>query len=196
MGVPVVRPSNTPERMRTWSPSRRWLTKCEVPVRRRSTSCCRSASLNSSPGGQPSTMHPSAGPWLSPKVVTVKSLPILLPDMVLPSVRRELFAREEEHPSPAALELKPQEGQAREGAPQRALGVAHFHHQQSPGAQVPCRLAQYHAYRVEAAAPGGERHARFVPVLRRQAAQLACPYVGRVRHDDIVAAAPEGAEVI
>ena len=83
MGVPVVRPSKTPERMRTWSPSRRWLTNCEVPVRRRSTSCCRSASLSSSPGGQPSTMHPSAGPWLSPKVVTVNNLPMLLPDMLI-----------------------------------------------------------------------------------------------------------------
>jgi hypothetical protein len=54
--------------MRTASCSRRWLTNCEVPVRRRSTSRCRSASVSSSPGGQPSTMQPSAGPWLSPKV--------------------------------------------------------------------------------------------------------------------------------
>src|SRR5262249_58131783 len=34
------------------------------------------------PGGQPSTMQPMAGPWLSPKVVTVKSLPMELPDML------------------------------------------------------------------------------------------------------------------
>ena len=34
------------------------------------------------PGGQPSTMHPMAGPWLSPKVVTEKSLPMVLPDML------------------------------------------------------------------------------------------------------------------
>ena len=36
MGVPVVTPSNTPERMRISSPSLRWLTNCDVPVRRRS----------------------------------------------------------------------------------------------------------------------------------------------------------------
>ena len=30
---------------------------------------------NASPGGQPSTTQPIAGPWLSPKVVTVKSFP-------------------------------------------------------------------------------------------------------------------------
>src|SRR5262249_29586167 len=81
IGVPVVRPSKTPERIRTWSPSRRWLTKWEVPVRRRSTSACRSDSARAIPGGQPSTIQPMAGPWLSPNVVTVNSLPIVLPDM-------------------------------------------------------------------------------------------------------------------
>ena len=34
------------------------------------------------PGGQPSTTQPIAGPWLSPKVVTRKSVPIVLPDML------------------------------------------------------------------------------------------------------------------
>ena len=45
---------------------------------------------SSSPGGQPSTMQPSAGPWLSPKVVTVNSLPMELPDIRL---RPSLTAR-------------------------------------------------------------------------------------------------------
>jgi hypothetical protein len=40
-----------------------------------------SASLSAIPGGQPSTTHPMAGPWLSPKDVTVKSLPSVLPDI-------------------------------------------------------------------------------------------------------------------
>ena len=31
------------------------------------------------PGGQPSTTQPIAGPWLSPKDVTVKTRPIVLP---------------------------------------------------------------------------------------------------------------------
>src|SRR5512142_833755 len=34
-----------------------------------------SASESASPGGQPSITQPIAGPWLSPKVVTVNSLP-------------------------------------------------------------------------------------------------------------------------
>src|SRR6478752_1997751 len=34
-----------------------------------------------SPGGQPSTTQPIAGPWLSPKVVTLRSLPNVLLDM-------------------------------------------------------------------------------------------------------------------
>ena len=57
----------------------------DVPARRNSRSCCRSASDNSSPGGQPSTTQPIAGPWLSPKVVTRKRWPKVLNDIeVLP----------------------------------------------------------------------------------------------------------------
>ena len=41
-----------------------------------------SASESAIPGGQPSTTQPIAGPWLSPNVVTVKSVPRVLPDMV------------------------------------------------------------------------------------------------------------------
>jgi hypothetical protein len=36
-GVPVVRPSNTPDRMRTWSGSRRCVVKRLVPGRRLSS---------------------------------------------------------------------------------------------------------------------------------------------------------------
>ena len=34
------------------------------------------------PGGQPSTTQPSAGPWLSPKVVTRNKWPKVLKDML------------------------------------------------------------------------------------------------------------------
>jgi hypothetical protein len=34
------------------------------------------------PGGQPSTTHPIAGPWLSPKEVTQNNFPSVLPDTV------------------------------------------------------------------------------------------------------------------
>jgi hypothetical protein len=82
IGVPVVRPSNTPERISTVSLSRRWVTWREVPGLRRSRSFWMSASASARPGGQPSTTQPIAGPWLSPKEVTQKSLPRVLPDMV------------------------------------------------------------------------------------------------------------------
>src|SRR5580658_269936 len=122
--------------MRTWSASRRWLTKCEVPLRRRSTSCCTSASLSGRPGGQPSTMQPMAGPWLSPKVVTVNSLPMVLPDIAVPSGARapigvQLLARQEEHPAAATGELEPHERQLRPGAAYRALGVSDFDDEQT-----------------------------------------------------------------
>src|SRR2546429_294968 len=40
-----------------------------------------SASSSASPGGQPSTTQPIAGPCDSPKEVTANSLPMVLPDM-------------------------------------------------------------------------------------------------------------------
>ena len=60
---------------------RRWVVYFEVPGLRRSRSTCMSSTDNSNPGGQPSTTQPRAGPWLSPKVVTVKSFPKVFPDM-------------------------------------------------------------------------------------------------------------------
>src|SRR6516225_9953597 len=195
IGVPVVRPSNTPERIRTRSASWRWLTKCEVPVRRRSTSCWMSASVSGSPGGQPSTMQPMAGPWLSPKVVTVKSLPMLLPDMSM-MVCLQLLAREQEHPAPAALELEPHERQPPPHTAHGLLGVADLDDEQPPRSQVSASLCQDDAHRVEPGPPRRERHAWLVPILRRQTRELARTHVGRIGDDDIVGGASECAEVI
>src|SRR6185503_13719494 len=82
IGVPVVLPSYTPERISTRSSSRRCVTWREVPGLRRSRSGWMSASESAIPGGQPSITQPIAGPCDSPKVVTVKSVPRVLPDMV------------------------------------------------------------------------------------------------------------------
>src|SRR6188768_2033123 len=82
IGVPVVLPSNTPERMRTWSGSWRWVVKREVPGRRLSRKGWISASLSASPGGQPSTTAPSAGPCDSPQVVKRKTRPKVLKDIL------------------------------------------------------------------------------------------------------------------
>jgi hypothetical protein len=62
IGVPVVRPSNTPERMRTASGSFLWVTKRFCPGRRRSSQGWISVSASGSRGGTPSTTHPIDGP--------------------------------------------------------------------------------------------------------------------------------------
>jgi len=84
IGVPVVRPSKTPDRISTVSVSRRWVTWRDVPGLRRSRSCWMSATASSNPGGQPSTTQPIAGPCDSPNEVTQKSLPKVLPDIARP----------------------------------------------------------------------------------------------------------------
>jgi hypothetical protein len=45
-----------------------------------------SASVSATPGGQPSMVAPSAGPWLSPHVVTRNNRPNVLNDMPPPFV--------------------------------------------------------------------------------------------------------------
>jgi hypothetical protein len=75
IGVPVVLPSNTPERIRTRSSSRRWVVKRLVPGLRASMKGWMKASEMASPGGHPSTTAPNAGPWLSPQVVKRKTRP-------------------------------------------------------------------------------------------------------------------------
>src|SRR5690348_15861321 len=92
-----------------------------------------SVSARSSPGGQPSTTQPSAGPWLSPKVVTLNSRPKVLPATLGPLARlvhgRELGGAEQEHFRLAAFELEPGEGRLGVGLLQRPAAVAHLHHQ-------------------------------------------------------------------
>src|SRR5450755_1969533 len=125
MGVPVVLPSNTPDKMRTVSGSRRWLVYCEVPGRRRSTSACKSASLSSKPGGQPSTTQPSAGPWLSPKLVTVKTRPKVLPataDSPCRHRRLQIFRMQQEYAAAAHCNLRPDKWHPRKGTQQRGFG--------------------------------------------------------------------------
>ena len=52
-----------------------------------------SASLSSIPGGQPSITQPIAGPCDSPNVVTVKSVPRVLPDMCVSLLHRDFQRR-------------------------------------------------------------------------------------------------------
>ena len=79
MGVPVVRPWNTPERMRTVSDSLRLVAVAPCPGLRRSSSRCRSSSLRGRPAGQPSSTPPRPGPWDSPYEVRRRMRPKELP---------------------------------------------------------------------------------------------------------------------
>src|ERR1017187_5663832 len=78
MGVPVVRPYSTPERISTWSASSRWLVMRLCPGRRRSSSTWTSSRVMGRRGGQPSTTTPMPGPWDSPQVAILKSSPKVL----------------------------------------------------------------------------------------------------------------------
>src|SRR5580704_9946283 len=164
MGVPVVSPSNTPDRIFTASASWRWEVWREVPVRRRSTSGWMSASDSSMSGGQPSTMQPSASPWLSPKLVTLKSLPKVLPDTGLPFLRlaerAQLIRLQQEHFRVAALELEPGEGHVGISLLQGPTAVAHFHHQDAVLREIAAGAGQDAAYDVEAVIAGREPQSR------------------------------------
>src|SRR6188768_2181155 len=81
IGVPVVSPWYTPDRICTVSDSWRCVTWREVPGLRRSRSGWMSASDKAMPGGQPSITQPMAGPCDSPKLVTRKRVPRVLPDI-------------------------------------------------------------------------------------------------------------------
>ena len=76
----MVLPLKIPERISTLSSSLREVEISDNFGLRLSTSLCTISSLNSSPGGQPSTTTPIHLPWLSPKHVTAKFLPIELAD--------------------------------------------------------------------------------------------------------------------
>src|ERR1700738_957230 len=144
MGVPVVLPSNTPDKMRTVSGSRRWLVYCEVPGRRRSTSACKSASARGKPGGHPSTPQPSAGPWLSPKLVTVNMRPNVFPathpspfssPFVVLGHRVQVPCLQHKYPAAAHRNLRPNERQPWKCAQQRLFGIADFHDQNAIAAK-------------------------------------------------------------
>ena len=74
-GVPVVAPSNTPDRISTRSGSRRCVVNLDWPGLRRSSQCWISAAAKGMREGTPSTTTPMAGPWLSPQVVNLNSSP-------------------------------------------------------------------------------------------------------------------------
>src|ERR1700677_255255 len=158
MGVPVVLPSNTPERMRTVSLSRRCVVYCEVPGRRRSTSFCRSASVSTSPGGQPSTTQPRAAPWLSPKLVTVNTRPNVFPAtrLSLLQVGRPQY----EHSAAAHRDLRPDERQSRERPHERPLRVSDLHDQEALLSEIPRCRGKDGPHRIEAVIPGSQGDAR------------------------------------
>ena len=67
IGVPVVFPSNTPDKIWTLSSSLRWVVNFDCPGFLLSSSIWISCSLILIFGGHPSTIQPIAGPWDSPQ---------------------------------------------------------------------------------------------------------------------------------
>ncbi len=83
-------------------------------------------------------MHPRAGPWLSPKLVTVNTRPNVFPATRLTLL--QIGRPQNEHPATAHRYLRPDEGQARERAHERFLGVADLDHQEPIVGEKPrCR---------------------------------------------------------
>src|SRR5690606_12191546 len=151
IGVPVVRPSYTPDRISTASASRRAEVWRLRPVARRARSWAKSSGAIAMPGGQPSTTQPIAGPCDSPKVVTRSNWPkVFMCPFAAPRprskqrtrrFRRPAFARgrqladaavvpdqlgafDREDPHLPDPELDPGELDVRQQPHQRALGFA------------------------------------------------------------------------
>src|SRR5262249_9041607 len=72
------------------SGSLRCVTYLDWPGLRRSRSAWISASVNGMPGGQPSTTHPIAGPWLSPEGGERERWPKLLCELAFRPRRRDI----------------------------------------------------------------------------------------------------------
>src|SRR5688572_9370677 len=190
IAVPVVRPSNTPERIFTRSGSWRWLVNCDVPVRLGSRSAWMSASNRPRPGGHPSTIAPIAGPWLSPKVVTQKERPIVLPDIV-ESLARQIRGAQQEYFREPVLELEPYQRQAAKPAPHAARGIADFDHEDTVPREVAPGAGHDALDDGKPVARGAQRRRGLGAVLARQAAHLTGRDVRGIAHDDIVAPPPE-----
>ena len=75
MAVPVVRLLTTPDKNCTASPSTRGVERPSPRARRLSMQAARKASSTGTPAAMPSSTAPMALPWLSPKMVSERSLP-------------------------------------------------------------------------------------------------------------------------
>src|SRR5688500_8451400 len=94
-----------------------------------------SASDSSSPGGQPSTTAPIAGPWLSPKVVTQNERPIVFPDIFLILLARQVRGAQQENLGEPVLELEPHQRQVAKPPPHAARRVAGLDDEDAPSRQ-------------------------------------------------------------
>jgi len=83
IGVPVVFPSNTPDKISILSPSFLGVAKGDWPGFLLSKSCWISDSESSSPAGQPSTTTPRALPCDSPQVEILNKSPNIEPDLYI-----------------------------------------------------------------------------------------------------------------
>src|SRR5262245_56749064 len=125
-----------------------------------------SDSASTSPGGQPSTTAPIAGPWLSPKVVTQQGRPMVLPDM---ESARRVGGVQQENLGVSPLEFEPGERQVPEAAAYARRGVPDFDHEDSAGSQVASRAGDDALDHGEAAVRGAKARLRLCAMLSGQA---------------------------
>src|ERR1700722_15195923 len=108
-------------------------------------------------------MQPRAGPWLSPKLVTVNTRPNVFPATRL--FLLQVGRPQNEHPAAAHRDLRPDEGQSGKRAHERSLRVSDFHHQDALVGEVARRRGKDGPHRIETVRSRGQGDARLEGVL-------------------------------
>ena len=107
-----------------------------------------------------------------------------------------ILPRNPEHLALALLGVEPQEGQAREGGFELGAAAADLADQGAVLGEMPRRFGEDAAHQVEPVVARRQRHARLVPVFRRQLRHGAGIDIGRVAQDQVIALALQRREEI
>src|SRR5580704_14463155 len=117
-----------------------------------------------------------------------------IPDV--PRSADQIRARDPEHLALALLGVEPEEGQPRERRLEGLAAAADLAEERAVLGQVSRHHLQDTAYQIETVVAGGQRQARLVTVLRRQARHAVCIDIRWVAEDEVVAPAGERLEEI
>jgi len=191
--VPVVLPSNTPDKMRTVSGFARWLVYCDVPAPALDV-LPASPPRREADRGHPSTRNRARAVAL-PKLVTVKTRPNVCPHVLSPFSNPyvlTLFAlehlrrphgpcpdprRSKEYSAAAHPQFPAKRTAVWKGVQQRAFGISDFHDQMP---SLRGAVAPREDRRTESRPFGarGKPNFRLVPILTRKSAHFRAPDIG------------------